>query len=645
MFDLPQELIDRFIDEFHDSNEDLKALSLVSRSWLHHARYHLFRSLALMPQDFTAMREHYDDVKYKASLPSTKDPDLRLTLQDENFLRSPLAGNPQSTQAFLSSIATTLPYVRGLRLLSFVQVGNKLMPARNYLQGWLGYGGDECAVRRKARWESLDLPWGRGSGLHALPFRNLRFLYIQWSVFSWTPPSEGSINPDDWPGYQLAMLISSNANTLDQVYVDEYPGFQLVQRCSSPIRDALLDLLAKNAPNLQSLCLGGLREPFYMSFSDNIKPEGSDNFLIRDRALYPAGEKIPHVMRSDYCLPMNSPSISLQRLYIEGFDPESTTLLEGAILNRGIFSLQNLTHLALSVMPKGYNYMFMFSQVQGSLTHLSLDLNLGLRLLSAAQVLFLPKAGMLTAHDGSRESVVQVVKLLHISFGFNGPLVDPIFLTEASIDELLENLVCTDTELPESMGRTQVEGITFKLRETLLAETLPRTYRTGRLKSGNTNYWWYQPDYLKIKVEAFLSESDSTNRDNVDITKSELFSSCLSFDPELVVDSLKESQFLITAPRVGLPPVNFREPRAGAKDEYRGQDREHDGIKGGDGKEEDHVDKKLGFSGKCANLYNPCPGGPLDEEPRKGREVYASVSFGTDEKIKHGAHSVLNRTA
>ncbi|KAJ3817792.1 hypothetical protein F5880DRAFT_1332827 [Lentinula raphanica] len=173
MFDLPQEFIDRFIDEFHDSNKDLKALSLVRRSWQHRARYHLFRSLTLMPQDFTAMREHYDDVKYKASLPSTKDPDFRLTLQDENFLRSPLAGNPQSTQAFLSSIANTLPDVRGLRLLSFVQVGNKLMPARNYLH-WLGYGGDECAShshlawqslsyedflqRRKARWDSLDLP-------------------------------------------------------------------------------------------------------------------------------------------------------------------------------------------------------------------------------------------------------------------------------------------------------------------------------------------------------------------------------------------------------------------------------------------------------------------------------------------------------
>ncbi|KAJ3770122.1 hypothetical protein FB446DRAFT_790759 [Lentinula raphanica] len=161
MFDLPQEFIDRFIDEFHDSNKDLKALSL----------------------DFTAMREHYDDVKYKASLPSTKDPDFRLTLQDENFLRSPLAGNPQSTQAFLSSIANTLPDVRGLRLLSFVQVGNKLMPARNYLQDWLGYGGDECAShsrlawqslsyedflqRRKARWDSLDLPWGIVSSIYS----------------------------------------------------------------------------------------------------------------------------------------------------------------------------------------------------------------------------------------------------------------------------------------------------------------------------------------------------------------------------------------------------------------------------------------------------------------------------------------------
>ncbi|KAJ3756131.1 hypothetical protein EV360DRAFT_72263 [Lentinula raphanica] len=505
MFELPQELIDRFIDEFHDSNEDLKALSFVSRSWLHRARYHLFRSLALMPQDFTAMREHYDDVKYKASLPSTKDPDLRLTLQDEDFLRSPLAGNPQSTQAFLSSIATTLLMFEVYDCYRLSKLAINLCPRGIIFRAGLDMESlsyEDFLQRRKARWESLDLPWGRGSGLHALPFRNLRFLYIQWSMFSWTPPSEGSINPDDWPGYQLAMLISSNANTLDQVYVDEYPGFQLVQHCSSPNRDALLDLLAKNAPNLQSLCLGGLREPFYMSFSDNIEPEGSDNFLIRDRALYPAGEKIPH------------------HLYIEGFDPESTTLLEGAILNRGIFSLQNLTHLALSVMPKGYDYMFMFSQVQGSLTHLSLDLKDSDYYLQL-RFCFFPKLEclQLMVHDtyqtwenlhdiveslsdnvyhlDGSESVVQVVKLLHISFGFNGPLVDPIFLTEASIDELLENLVCTDTELPESMGRTQVEGITFKLRETLLAETLPRTYRTGRLKSGNTDYWWYQPDYLK----------------------------------------------------------------------------------------------------------------------------------------------------
>ncbi|KAJ3819874.1 hypothetical protein EV361DRAFT_769914, partial [Lentinula raphanica] len=49
MSSLPQELIDRIIDEFHNSSQDLNTLSLVGRSWLQRARFHIFRYLTLVP--------------------------------------------------------------------------------------------------------------------------------------------------------------------------------------------------------------------------------------------------------------------------------------------------------------------------------------------------------------------------------------------------------------------------------------------------------------------------------------------------------------------------------------------------------------------------------------------------------------------
>ncbi|KAJ3817794.1 hypothetical protein F5880DRAFT_1511488 [Lentinula raphanica] len=499
MTHLPQEIINRFIDEFYDSVKDLKILTLVAKSWLHRARQHLFRSLTLVPQDLQAIRDKYANVKRRDSYKILIDPNDFLTEQDRHFLHSPLAENPQATQTFLSSITDTLPFVRGLRLLPHVQVGGEKILAREYLHDWLGYGGDEHASRcrlrwrsssyedylerRQATWDSVDLPWARGAGLHALPFRNLRFLEIQWSVFIWTPPSErglvGPANPKDWPAYQLAMLVKSNGGTLEYVSIDEYPGFRLEQSDSTLNGDGLLDLLAKNAPNLRSLYLGGLREASYPQL-DLVQPQGFEDFLSDSRPLYISGEEIPDVMLGDDSF-LERPTIpsDLERLFIRGFDSESTTLIEDALLNRGIFSVKSLTHLTLSVMPKGYDYMFMFSKVQKSLTHLTLDLK---------------------DSNGSMP-VVQVIKLLHISFGPSALLpVNGGYLLSASVDELFANLVCMHPELPESMGQTQVEKITLDLPETILADTLPIAFQTGHLKEGKTDYWWYKPEYLWSKV-------------------------------------------------------------------------------------------------------------------------------------------------
>ncbi|KAJ3742319.1 hypothetical protein DFH05DRAFT_202624 [Lentinula detonsa] len=90
MSNLPQELIDRIIDELSNLIEDLRNLSLVCRPWLRRARYHLFRSITLGPRDLKEIREHYAYVKQKASRRGW-DPDDRLSFEEEKLLRSPLA--------------------------------------------------------------------------------------------------------------------------------------------------------------------------------------------------------------------------------------------------------------------------------------------------------------------------------------------------------------------------------------------------------------------------------------------------------------------------------------------------------------------------------------------------------------------------
>ncbi|KAJ3995814.1 hypothetical protein F5050DRAFT_1808306 [Lentinula boryana] len=549
MSDLPQEVIDRIIDELSNSIEDLRNLSLVCRPWLRRARYHLFRSITLGPQDFKEIREHYAYVKLKASRGGW-DPDDRLSFDEEKLLRSPLAENPQPVQLFLSSISDTLPCVRGLRLLPLIQVGRGLFSAKNYFHKWLGFGGDqyvpECYVKRelspnedfyerqKARWDAVDLPWGHGAGIHALPFRNLRYIHIQWSVFSWTPPSLSSggddipisMSPNLWPGFQLAMLIKSNADTLDYISIDEYPGFRLDQYTSTSNADGLLDLLAQNAPKLRSLSLGGLLRPFNPHLHIT-QPSGSSAFLSKDPPIYPSGEEVPHVS-SDWAFPRNDLPLtnprqsSLESLSIRGFDSESTLLIEDAFLNRGVFAVTTIKYLALSAMPEDYNYMFLFSKLYQSLTHLTLDLDkstLNLKLkfsffpnLECVQLIIHTTyrarinlrnmvrslSDNVVRLDGSN-SGFKIVRLLHIALGpgvHSG--VAEQYLSGASIDEYLLNLVQhPPLGLSRSMGWTKLNMVTVDVSETILAEALPMTFATGCLKFGETDEWWRQPIYLR----------------------------------------------------------------------------------------------------------------------------------------------------
>ncbi|KAJ3838743.1 hypothetical protein EV361DRAFT_889116 [Lentinula raphanica] len=528
---LPQEIIDCFIDEFRHSVEDLRNMCLVDRLWLRRARYHLIRSLTLTPQDLESIRASYVNVNCKATREYVIEPDSHPSSDGEQSTCTSRAGSAQPIQSFISSIVNSCPSIRGLRLLSFIQAGVRGVSVNRHRLG----GVDSSLTRRarqevasnerlrdletKARWDAVDLPWGRRGGIHALPFKNLRFLHIQWSVFSWTSPDHDildGIDPDHWPGYQLAMLIKNNTYTLDHVFIDEYPGFCLEQDHASSQGDALLEVLARNAPSLRTLSLGGLLQPYHI----HRRHAASETALLsRNRASYPCGEKVPHVMPSmiDDSTHRKATLPSLQRLFLQGFDSESTILIEGTLTSCDLLSLGGIRYLALSAMPRDYDYLFMFSKMHQSLTHLTLDLdesirNLILNLCSFPQLEslqlmiydsyrtwdvlhhFVDSLSKNAFHINGSMPPQHIAKVLHFAFG---PGVSPkgakFYLIGASVDDALKELVSVPAE---PMGRSKVQLVTMDLSETVLAEVLPLTFWTGCLKTGKTDDWWCWPSYL-----------------------------------------------------------------------------------------------------------------------------------------------------
>ncbi|KAJ3805852.1 hypothetical protein F5876DRAFT_81330 [Lentinula aff. lateritia] len=586
MPDLPQELIDRFVDDHSESTEDLKNLSLVGRCWLHRARYHLFRLITLAPQDPKEIREYYAYLRRRVSIPARggRNHYHALTSSEQRLLHSSLTQNPQPQKQFLSSLSDTLPYVRGLRLESSIRIGGgRKIPPMEYFHRWLGYGNeyaeesllmrdlvsydDNFLEKQNERWEAVDLPWGHRAGLHGLPFRNLRYLHIQWSAFGWIsslPVAEDidgdlpdSVNPDMWPGYQLGKLLKSSADTLNHVSIDEYPGFQLEQY-GTPTHntDALLDILAENAPNLKSLSLGGLMVPRRMSphsmhdhYIDSPDPVP---FFSRDRPAYRTGEEVPPVysdpIYNDGTTPRHAIRLSLERLYLRGFDSKSTLLIEDVLLNRGILS-SNTEYLALSAMPEDFDYMFLFSRLRQSITHLTLDLdnstcNLKLKFTTFPKLRYLQVIIDINA-DADLEDIIyslydsafpmdagyhrtipllslfphryevqpplSVHKLktssqqfrLHIEFGHKLQQHIP-----PSVDYCLKILTVTAviTDIPptghaescksSALKRTRVNFIdlvTVDLPATELEKAFPLTFQTGHLMTGSTDEWWRPP--------------------------------------------------------------------------------------------------------------------------------------------------------
>ncbi|KAJ4492482.1 hypothetical protein C8R41DRAFT_919782 [Lentinula lateritia] len=554
MPDLPQELIDRFIDNFLHSIDDLKNLSLVSKSWLPRARYYIFRFITLAPQDLERIREYYAYLEHKASaIRNGRYYHHPFSFAEQRLLHSSLLGDLQPQTFFISSLQDTLHLVQGLRLESFIRVGRgRRISPQKYFDQWLGIRGQEFAEesilmrdlhvddkshkRQKDRWIAVDLPWGHRVGLHALPFRCLRYLQIRWSVFSWIPPCvpiEGEessavhVDPTQWPGYQLAMLFKANADTLDHVSIDEYPGFRSENYSSTQTSDALLHLLAKNVPKLKSLFLGGPMQrvdtiPIPEIPFDLPHPTDPDALLFRDRPLYPSGKEVPYVHPNLVSISTHDSDcvhLSLDCFVIRGFELDSTLSIEDALLNSGAVSATK--YLALFAMPANFNYIFFLSRLCQSLTHLTLDLDkttlhlelqfhcfpnlacLQLMIHSIRSTANLENMveGLLNDDASGFDQPMATapsLKLLHLAFGYKHSYLVKQYLTSSSVDDLLRSLVQpVPSYSDKSIRRTKVGEITIDLPESTIADSLPMTFQTGSLNSGKTDVWWWcQPTYL-----------------------------------------------------------------------------------------------------------------------------------------------------
>lgn len=400
MSNLPQELIDSIVDKCSESREDLRNLSLVSRSWLTRARYHLFRSITLAPQDPKEIHDYHAYLKRKASSrtsPGTQRYYDPLSTAEIKSLQSSLVQKPQNLLLEELSIPDS---IRELRLDSSIRIGGgRKVAAAEYLQRWLGFGTDpseDCMIARdlkagddiyevqQERWSSIDLPWGHYEGLH-LPFRNLRYLHIQWSVFSWICPFDLNIKDGaqipaiHWPGYQFGVLLKASGETLEHISVDEYPGFRLEPYAdATEAPDALLDLLAQNVPNLRSLSLGGLMLPRRTN-PLLTSGHGTAPYPSRPFPTYPSGDEVPPVFSTsdeNISLKPQPPSFpSLERFFLRGFESESTVLIEDSLLNRSRLIGERTKYLSLSAMPVDYDYRILFSALCHSLIHLTLDLD------------------------------------------------------------------------------------------------------------------------------------------------------------------------------------------------------------------------------------------------------------------------------
>ncbi|KIK54919.1 hypothetical protein GYMLUDRAFT_76827 [Collybiopsis luxurians FD-317 M1] len=521
--DIPQELIDRFIDELSESTQDLKSIALVGRPWLSRARYHLFRFITLAPLDPKEVNDYFAYLRRRASSSGGRHFYNPLSDEERRFLHSPPIQKPQ--QFVLQSISDTLTFVRGLKLESAVRIGGtRKIPAADYFGRWLGFGGDDVAEEsiimrdlgsnesfyemQQQRWISIDLPWG-WTGIHELPFRNLRYLHIQWSVFSWvTHPELSPISENQWPDYQFKRFIQANGGTLEHISVDEYPGFQMTQY-EEDMSDSLLYLLTNNAPQLRTLFMGGI-----LPRMNSNPARRANRTALRQPPIYSSGEAVPAVSSNAEDVSLSFNSLSLERFYLRGFESESMLFIEDSLLNGGALAAGKTKYLGLSTMPSDYNYKTLFSSLKRSITHLTLDLDkavlranikfLTFPQLQCLQLIVNPLLGNApreiintlcrsSSGGSSQSSSSSPNKLQRLHFGFNSrflseehPVIE-VFRPYPFIDHQLHDL---------TVHQSKVALVTIALPEIDLERAFPYTIGAGSLKSQGTNEWWCRPNYL-----------------------------------------------------------------------------------------------------------------------------------------------------
>ncbi|KAF5379555.1 hypothetical protein D9757_009258 [Collybiopsis confluens] len=530
MTEIPQELIDRFIDESSDSVEDLKSVSLVGKAWVNRARFHLFRSVTLAPLDPKEISEYQAYLRQKASNSGKSRHFYQpLSPAEQRSLRLPSI--QKSRCQILDSLADSLHHI----------------PSVEYFRRWLGLGGDDAAAEsmimrdlrsdegfyamQYMRWGSLDLPWGWG-GIDQLPFCNLCYLHIEWSVFGWTGPPSWVQYPQELrigPTPQFITFLQANGEGLVHLSLDEYPGYQLTQ-LEDDAPEGLMHLLAKYAPKLHTLQLSASHPhqtnppppppppppPHPHFHHDN---EASSRNIV---PVYPSGEDVSALSLDaiEEDVDLASSSLTLERLQLSGFGMESMVLIEDALLNGDVISTGTLRRLALSAMPIGYNYSVFLSPLRKSLTHLTLALDVTGSISSPVLVQFFiddilstvahanikyltfPKLeflhfivnsipinegllyGILESMDiSSRRTTTPIKTLPHLRFSFNDSAKHNVWSRThtAPVDRLLEKII----------QHAVVKLVTMNQFEAFeLEQRYPFSFATGGLRFREADDWW-----------------------------------------------------------------------------------------------------------------------------------------------------------
>ncbi|KAE9385178.1 hypothetical protein BT96DRAFT_1026667 [Gymnopus androsaceus JB14] len=472
MSQLPQEILDLFIDHFADSPAELKALSLVAKSWLPRTRKHLFRRLHIAPlPSYSSSKGEQDYADRMAALAEAF----------EGFLHTP-------------------EIVRCIKVVIMGRHGSgmfRLLKQRRDSKSLLHRMASALKGRLQVLTSNYDGPCIEPTlnahicALFALPSNRIEFLSYDLNVDRLRSQSSLANFSDILQSSRLWLKHLSLQN------VDIIPS------TGSTCLD-LLECIAAYAPSLETLCLS---VRLYVAIYNDL-----DVATFRQNAQKPGTHGlIAPIAMSRFCLQNGCPSHILEIVLFENnhltFKNLVYLTIEHVLIS--VFDkpscLQNLKHLTLyEHLGECFCDLSEYNAVQfhhlslPSLTHLQLFVShLQSMIVILCRAVLGPSKATKTSYDRMRELLeypkndsvhlpAQTVEHglhLHIQL-LEGGLWPTSYCP--SIDAILHSYL----NIGPSELCGPVERITINRNDDLAQEYWPLTWRTGRIGPGEADFWW-----------------------------------------------------------------------------------------------------------------------------------------------------------